>query len=252
MINDRRGVSDVLAFTLIFGVMITSVGLMSVVGFDAIAGVNEHDQLSSAEGAMTELADQMTGIADHEAPVRSTELRLRGAEVSLIDGPTVRLNVSVTDGPAWNETVDLGGVTYQLGDSEIAVVGGSVIRIDGDHAVVLRDPPFMHIEDRSRLNLLSVRELRSGAADTAVTSVQIRSHHRHTRLVLPENRTRLTDAEHVGLSIEGDGPIADAWERYLERSDAWVWDDEFTEYRLTEFEDGVVIRMTRIGVQFIR
>ena len=247
---DDRAVSDVLAFVLIFGVMVTSVGLIAVVGFDAVEGMSDGEQLQSAEVSMAELADQMTGIADHEAPVRSTEFRMRGATTRVIDSPTLNVTITSEGGDEWNASISLGGVAYELGDSTIAVVGGSVVRVDGTHAVMLREPPFMHVDDRARLNLIQVRMLRTSGAITTDSTVQLRSHHDRTRLITPDNRSQLRDVVAIHIDVVGDDPIAEVWDGYFD--DHPAWSDGPDGWVADDLDNGAIVRLTWVDVQFIR
>ncbi len=251
MRDDNRGVSDLLGFVMIFGIMIVSVGLIAVVGFGTVGSVGEGEQLASAEVSMTELADQMAGIADHEAPVRSTEARIHGATIRMINGPTMTIEANRTVGDDWNDTVELGGVEYRLGDRAITVAGGSVIRTDGDSSVMLREPPFFGGNDRLRLNLLRVEEMAIDAPLQASSTVQIRTHHHRTQLLEPTNRSHLTDVESLSIEIGGDDPVAAAWRSYLESSESWTADGH-NRWTATNIDEGVVLRLTILQVQFIR
>lgn len=249
MIADDRAVSDVLAFVLLFGVVVVSVGLIGVVGFDTVGSMSDAEQLDSAEASITELADQLTGIADHEAPVRSTELRASGATVEVIDGPTLSVAIENETDTVWANDIELGGVAYTLGDTRVAVVGGAVVRVDGDHAVMLRDPPLLALDDRARLNLLTTDAL-DHASTTAASRVQVRSYHARSQLLAPTDRDALDAVEAVSIEIEGDDPIAAAWDAHLEADPDWEWDDDGDSWRLDDLDDAIV-RLTHTEVQFL-
>lgn len=258
MRHDDRALSDVLAFVLIFAVMIASVGLIGAVGFDTVGEVRDSEQLSSAELSMAELSDQLTGIADHESPVRSSELRVGGATVAVTEGVTLTITVSGEGPTTWNETVELGALEYQLGDTTIATVGGAVIRIDDGHGYMLEEPPFLVTEELARLNLLSVGALRDTTSITTEQPIQIQSHHQHTQLLEPSNRSYLYDIETIEIEVEGDGPMVDAWERYFSSHEHWGEDGDGWIAPMNDageessFSQGVIIRRTHIGFHFIR
>ena len=77
--NDRA-VSEVIAFVLVFAIVIGSVALLYGVGFDAMAGYQSGEQLRNAERGMGALA---TGFADLQ---RSAGIDERAGELQLRDG----------------------------------------------------------------------------------------------------------------------------------------------------------------------
>lgn len=247
MIADERAVSDVLAFSLIFGVMIVSVGLIGMVGFDAIGGMSEQERLSSAEVSMTELADQLSGIADHEAPVRSTELRASGAEIELIDGPTLTVTVNASDRTV-TETIDLGGVAYRTGDSAIVVVGGAVIRTEGDTGILLRAPPMLTLDDRARINVISASPRFGEDRHHSGVTLQLRTHHQRTSLVTPGANVSPAAIDRVHVAIEGDGPVADAYRAYFDAE--WPTDPDGG-WALTDLDAGAFVRISHVELQLI-
>lgn len=249
MIDGTRGVSDVLAFTLLFGIIITSVGLISVVGFEAVGSMSDSEQLASAEESMTELADQLTGIADHEAPVRSTELRASGATVSVVSGPRLNVTIENETHAMWAGEFDMGGVEYRLDDRTITVVGGAVFRNDGEQAVMLRDPPFLTVDNRTRLNLLRIEPADDAITSATSTRLQLRSYHDRSRLVAPNDRDALDEVETIEIEVVSDDDIADAWRDYLDDASAWTASDSDS-WRLEDVDDAVV-RLTRTEIQFL-
>lgn len=254
-----RALSDVLAFGLIFAVMVASVGLIGAVGFDTVTDVSEGEQLRSAELSMAEVGAQLAGIADHEAPVRSSELRVGGATVEVTDALTMTVSVSGSDNvTTWNETIELGAITYRLGDTTISVVGGAVVRLDDGNAVMLEEPPFLVTEETARLNLITVEPLRDPPSVSTEELIQLQSHHQRTRLLEPTNRSYLYDVETIEIELEGDGSLVEAWDAYFEAHPEWYETEtgwgapSADDGQQAAFEDGVIVRLSHVGIQFIR
>lgn len=252
MRQDDRGVSDVLAFALIFAVMVASVGIIGVVGFQTVGDVSEEEQLRSAELSMAELSDQLSGIADHEAPVRASELRTGGATVSITDDFSIHVTVQNGANEAlWNGSFDLGTVTYRLDDTMIFVAGGAVIRADTGHAVMLEDPPFLVTESAARLNLLRVDPHGDVPSITTAQLVQLQSHHKGTQLLEPFNRSHLYDIHSIQLELDGTDAVIEAWNRYLETHDMWDGNSSTNVWEASGFDHGVILRHSRISIRFI-
>lgn len=254
MRGDERGVSDLVAFTMIFMVVFASIGMISIFGFQGIDHVREHEQTTSAQKAMITISDQLNGIADHESPARSAEIRLGGATLSIDDGPLVNVTVDYGDGNVTTWENRLGSLTYQLGEQNIVITGGAVIRADDESAIIVRDPPLMCTDGHARVNLIRIEAL-DGSSISTSRGIQVRNHHERTRLIAPENRTLLYGAENVTIEFK-DGDYLDAWERYF-TEDGSNWQvDGSDRYTCDSFKDddakGLFVRDTRIGIRFIR
>lgn len=238
-----RGVSDLVGFIVIFTVVIASVGLVAAVGFDTLENVRDHDQLNSAEHGMLTLSDQLTGIANHHAPARATELRLDGATIAIVDGPTVNVTVGYEDGTEVTHTQQLRGVEYRIGDDVVLVAGGAVIRADGETSWMVREPPFRCTDDQARLNLITVRSLGDDLV-SAGGSVQVQTRHDGTDTMAPANRSELTSARNVTVEfVSVDHP--DAWTSFIEATDG---KDAF---RCEGLSNGLLVRHSRIGIGFM-
>lgn len=242
-----RGVSDLVAFLLIFVVMIASIGVVSAFGMSALEDARDHEQLDSAQVSMVTLSDQLNGIADHEAPARATELRLGGATLAIDDGPTANVTVTYDDGT--NDTVAdvvLGDVSYRLDGQRIVVAGGAVFRGGDASGVALTDPPFQCTETQARVNLIAVR-----AEGTSVVStggvVQLQSRYRFTRLLSPPNRTSLYAADNVTVRLENT-MYPTAWDRYFQDAG---WSGSGGTYVCEGISQGAILRMTRINLRLV-
>lgn len=254
MMGDERGVSDLVSFTMIFMVVFASIGMISVFGFDGIDHVREHEQMTSAQTAMITISDQLNGIADHESPARSAEVRLGGGTLLIDDGPLLNVTVDYGDGNVTTWERRLGTLTYRLGDQRLVVTGGAVIRADDDSSILVREPPFLCTEEHSRLNLIRIEALEAPSISSS-GGIQVRNHHQRTRLLAPLNRTLLYDAENVTLEFK-DTEHLDAWERYFTQSGTEWQQDGSGRYTCNSFANddtrGLILRDSRIGIRFIR
>lgn len=250
MMRDDRAVSDLVAFTLIFTVMIASIGFIGIVGFDTIGDVRENEQLESGTVAMTEISDQINGIADHEAPVRSSEIRLGGGTLEITDGQLINLTVSYDDEDIndSHRRIDFGALEYRVGDQKIVTSGGAVFRSDGENSVMLREPPLFIKGDKARLNFIRMEPLRTDPTISADQSIQVQSHHRRTAYLDPFNRDLLYSIDKIEVELV-DVDHRDAWERYFEQSE---WSGSDGVYTIDNPSDGAIIRSTRIGIRYIR
>lgn len=253
MMRDDRAVSDLLAFILIFTVMLASVGVIATFGWDYVGDVRDKSQLDSAEHALVNINDQLNGIADYEAPARATELRLGGGTLHVTDGPNV--TVRVWENATHNTTVirDLGALEYRLDDRYVETAGGAVLRGQPGASVMRSDPPFVCEEGRARLNVIRVVPESVSSIDSAAT-VQVQSRHARTQLRVPSRWSLRNSAENVTVSVN-DSDNQAAWERYFERT-GWTDGGDPGEFRCAPVDDDdhmrVIVRYTRVEFRFVR
>lgn len=250
--TDERAVSDLIAFVMIFTVMIASVGVIAVFGWDALGAVRDAEQLDGAEYSFVTLNDQLNGIADHEAPARATEMRLGEATLSVADGP--RLTVKVEENATNTTTIeaDLGALRFDLGDRHVTTAGGAVFRGDDGGSVMVSDPPMHCGEGGSRINLIELRAEEVSSVDSVAT-VQVQIRHQRTSLRIPSRWDFRNTTRQVTLSVD-DAPNRSAWERYLERS-GWDPVEEQSGTFVCSSESTtmpIIVRSTRVNLEFVR
>ncbi|MHC3437525.1 DUF7289 family protein [Natrialbaceae archaeon A-gly3] len=247
MRGDERAVSDVVAFVLVFAIIIGSVGLISVTAFSSMEGLQESEQMRNAERGMGALADNFNDVLRYDAiEERSGELSLREGTVRTgSDGASINVTVWDNGGDriTSNET-SLGQFTYERGGTTIAYEGGGVFRGE-DSGDVLLERPRMKCEDDGAavVSLVAIdaddRSLQSHDGQE-FTVIEERDH---------ENRTVETHTENVGkvnVTVENTD-FENGWESTLSRGD-WEWDDE--ENTGTCEADRATIRIVVVDLEF--
>lgn len=173
--GDDRAVSEVLSFVLIFGIIMTSVAVLSMTGFQAMDDYQRTEQLRNAEHAMGALADNFNDVLRYDGiDRRYGELALREGTVTVGSGGT-EINVSVDGEPvgnrsafssAENETITLGTFRYEYGSETIAYEGGGVVRAGESGSVVLEEPLLTCRDETAIVSLVRVdadnRSIQSG------------------------------------------------------------------------------------------
>lgn len=239
MIRDERAVSEVLAFILVFAIVIASVGLLTVTGFDSMRSYQEGEQLRNAERAMSALANNLNDVQRGSGvPERSGELALRDGTVT-VDGGGTELEVVVEESgtEVFNDTATLGSVAYEKGSSTIAYEGGAVFRGESSGNVVLDRPQLSCNENAAVVSVVVVepdeeRSLQSSEA------LEIRSIKRQS------NVTTYADGDyHVDLSVSNSS-YENGWETVLD-GNGWK-DGSCTDV------DRVTIRITYVDVELSR
>ncbi|TYL37692.1 hypothetical protein CV102_15250 [Natronococcus pandeyae] len=217
--DEDRAVSEVLSFVLVFAIIMTSVAVLSMTGFQAMEDYQEGEQLRNGERAMEALADNFNDVMRYDGiDKRHGELSLREGTVTTGDeGTEVTIEVNdetIKDDEDWfdreDESFNLGEFAYHYDDETIAYEGGGLIRESTNGGVVYEEPWFDCRSDTAIISLVEV--------DADDRSIQSSDGVGFTLSV--ENRTTETktpgDAD-VTVSVEN--PEYDAWE-----NDDWECD----------------------------
>lgn len=238
MSGDDRAVSDLIAFVLVFAVVIGSVGLISVTAFSSMESLQEDEQMQNAERGMGALADNFNDVLRYDAiEERSGELSLREGTVrTRSGGPTANVTVYYGGRSDSYETT-LGRFTYDRGGTTIAYEGGGVFRgEEGGGDIDLERPQLnCNADGAAVVSLVAVdaddRALQSpdGQEFTVVEDRDGR-----------EVRTFTEDVENVTVTVE-DTDFENGWESTLDRGD---WDDGTCE------ADRVTVRIVVVDLEF--
>ncbi|AFZ71762.1 DUF7289 family protein [Natronobacterium gregoryi] len=240
--GDDRAVSEVVAFVLVFGVILTSVALLSVTGFQAMDGYQEAEQVANAERAMDALTENVNDVLRYDGiDRRHGELTLREGTVTAGSSGTV-VNVSVGGDPIGDDkpfseiatedgAFDVGEFAYHYESETIAYEAGGLVRADDTGSVLLEDPLLTCRDDTAVVTL-------------AVVDSQNRSIQSHDGLGVtvvetdPDRHTRIVDVTgdaNVSIGID-DTEYERAWHGAVSAGD---WDVE--EHGGYDPDDGDVI-----------
>lgn len=200
-----RGVSEVLGFILVFGLVLGTISIVYVGGFSGLQDARDHEQNTNAERAFDVLATNIEEIARGDAPTRATEIKLSDATLTVDERQRVTVEV---DGDVVLEPRPRPIVHDAGGDTLIVYELGAVIRVDGDSARMVREPDFVFTEDTA-----VVRHVDTSGGYQSVggsTTTLVRTSRSETVLV-QENVS-----SSVNYTLNTTEARALAWERYLD------------------------------------
>lgn len=261
--NDDRAVSEVVAFVLVFAIILGSVGLLYSTGFQAMGDYQENEQLVNAERAMDALSDNFNDVLRYNGVnQRYGELSLRDGTVRTSDSGT-KLNITIGDtdndplGIGDNDadrfshygteaTVDLGEFTYTSDGERIAYEGGGLIRGDEseDWSLVRKQPRLKCGDSAATVSLVAV------SADSG--SIQSSSGLGITMSV--ENRSSAVytdDVDSVTITIdEGDTAYNDAWNSTLDTDRGWADNDDDDDIERTCTVERVVVTIVEVDIEY--
>ncbi|MFB6085555.1 MAG: hypothetical protein ABEJ84_01900 [Halodesulfurarchaeum sp.] len=199
-----RGVSDVLGYVLIFSLILGSVALVSVTGYNSLDSVRATERFDNAQRVFEILDANVEDHLDTGVPSRATEIRLAGATLGF--GEPVRFNVSVS-GDGFTR-ITLEPIVYtQSADRRIVYSGGATIRSDRGYSTLTEGPPF-RFGTRTLLTLVQTRGRTSGISGSGRVLIR-------TTLATQSVHSYAGSGPYtVRVNVTGDR--AAAWTRWLE------------------------------------
>ncbi|MCU4752707.1 hypothetical protein OB919_12095 [Halobacteria archaeon AArc-curdl1] len=205
--HHERGVSEVLAFILVFTIIIGSVAIVSVIGLQSMNSYQEGEQLRNAERGFDALSDNFNDIIRYDGiKDRSGELNLRDGSIST-DYEGTELTITVDGTVEYDNST--GGLVYQSsrGSDTIAYEGGGIFRGDGEGSVALEYPMIRCTGDRAVITILQIEPDARTFASSETSRISISE----------TNATRetYTNVDNVEIVV-GDSEYENGWEMVLE------------------------------------
>lgn len=245
--NRDRGVSDLLGFALVFGIVVLSIALIYTGGTAALDDLQHGHAMTNADRAFDVLADNVDDIHRHGAPARSTELTFASGEMRAAEGDPIEVNVTVTAANGTevaNETFVATPVTYSSRETAFHYVGGAVVRTDRGSSVVVRDPPFRFGADRTVLSFVSTTAEGSRTFGGTGT-IRVGTIDRGSSVPVD---VALDDSVTVSIAITS--PRYRAWDAYLDRAglDRVSIDADAETVTFSHETDAVALRRTIVSV----
>ncbi|WP_436347610.1 DUF7289 family protein [Natronorubrum sp. FCH18a] len=256
---DDRGVSEVIAFVLVFGMILVSVGLLYSVGFQAMHDYQENEQLTNAERAMDALSDNLNDVLRYSGvDQRYGEISMRDGTVTTSgDGTEIEIKIGDDDLAERDDrflnftndenSINLGEFRYHDGGDSVAYEGGGLVRADETGSAVLKQPRITcnENEDGDGTAIISLVSITGG--DHSIQS----SEGLGVTMNVDERQSAVIDVGDETISIEAssaDGQYDTAWDTALSSND-WGGDDD--EVRGTcENVDRLVVTIVEVEVTF--
>lgn len=209
--DDERGVSDLVAFTLTFSVIIASIGFVSLYGIDTLEHMGDQSRIDTAQSSMYAVDAAMDGLARDDLPRRQLNLDLGGDSLARHNSE-LRVTVTNSSGDAPLDTnVKVGTFVRETGrDVRFTYAAGAMFRIQDRGTTVLDEPAMGCGSDTAHLSIVHV------TGDVNVSTYGIATVTAVTRertALYPDTRNASTDhATEVTVDV-ADTEHPDAWQR---------------------------------------
>lgn len=205
---DERGVSEVVGYVLVFGLVITSVALVTFGGVNTLEDTRDRERATNAERAFDVVADNMASIYDRNSPSRATEIDLSGGQL-FYDDP-ITITVTVDDGTETEYEREVRPIVLRTNDDHSLVYeAGAVFRDQRNGGFTTRDAPFVLKDDHVHIPIVKTTAPAVEAASGTTVLLRGQSTERD---VLYSERDGSVDEIRISIS----SPRYELWATQLE------------------------------------
>jgi len=207
----ERAVSEVVSYVLVFGLVVSAVGIISVSGLSTLEDTQNNEQIENAERAFSVMSDNIADIHRRDAPSRATEISLDDAQISTGENVTIRVTVDETSGNTVQEEWQIRPVIYSGSeDRQLVYEAGATFRTSRDGGLRVEDPPFVLSDNRVLIPVIGLNQPSQQSLGGSTVLIRTR---------LQETSLAYTDAggnvDRVTVTIE-DSQHEALWTEYFE------------------------------------
>lgn len=219
-----RAVSEVVGFILVFALVVSTVGVVYAVGFEGLEKSRSAEQVNNAGRAFDVMADNLEDMYGDGAPSRSSELKLRDAELSVGSTDTT-IEVEVQGNGIDEEPVAVHPIRYSSSarDTSFTYEAGAIFREDSSGTVMQQEPPFLISQEQTVIQYVATKSGGGTQSMAGSTTLLVRAERtgRHVR-VIDYGAPDVT----LDMIVTTTPKRAPAWERYLEEQLDWTGTDD--------------------------
>lgn len=145
LLDNNRGVSEILGFAIIFGIILLSVSLLYLTGLGGLNGYKEEARLSNGQRAMDVVHGNIEDVYLHNAPSRTTEVKLSETQIGMGDPVSVRVNVSGST--VYDRAYK--PIEYRAERGDIVYANGGLYRQERTGDAILEAAPAIQLKDNT-------------------------------------------------------------------------------------------------------
>lgn len=230
LIFSEDAVSEVVGYMLLLGIIVTSVGLVSVLAIPIIEDAKENAYLKNMEQGFTVMDSKISLVALGKSPTQLVQMYCQKGDITVYNQTSSRMTVSFTNKTGtsfelYNESI--GSIQYQLGENKIAYEGGGVFRKypgEGD-PVTITPPEFHYNGETLTLPIIKVEGNQSTGGNGVLNFFLVSDNKPNVLYPNPGFNSEFTNplmiGQQINVVIKSDYYVA--WADYIEqRTDATV------------------------------
>jgi hypothetical protein len=212
--REDRAISDAIGFILVFAIIISTVAVVYIGGFDSIDNARQYERMNNAERAFEVFADNVEDVTHRGSPSRATEIKLSSASLQEAPRRSVEVNVTRNGDPSTfaAHNVSYWPLVYESRTDEsnkLYYALGGTFRASSGGTTMSTEPAWVLNESRVIIPIIQTDHVGDGGVTGDVT-VLIRTVHTDRELLV-DNATHSSD-----VTVDMNTPAADAWRSYLE------------------------------------
>lgn len=220
-----RGLSDVVGFVLMFGIILTSVGLVATFGLTELEDFDQNQQLDNAERTFELVARSLDELEESQATVRTDAIDLSGGTVTVSPSSSVTVNVTDSDtGTTTTESFPLNSLTYETGNTLIGYENGATYRLrkQSDGGIINHDPGYVCSDGTAVLSFVTV-ESEENRQISGSGTLRITGRLTNSSLLYPVSTSGVGNASsadevEVEYTFSGESRARE-WANYFDRSE---------------------------------
>jgi len=116
--HSQDAVSEVVGYTLLLGIIVIAVGIISMTAFPVILDAKEKACLKNMEQGFTVLDSKASLASIGKQPTQIVQMYTQAGSITVNDSSLSRIKVTFTNGPTTYVVYDesMGTIQYQLGE----------------------------------------------------------------------------------------------------------------------------------------
>ncbi|MEA1944547.1 MAG: hypothetical protein U9N07_04330 [Euryarchaeota archaeon] len=209
-----RAVSEVIGYALVFGIIVTAIGLIYVAGLPALQSSKDTTQFKSVEQGFMILRTDLLKVALDQSPVRTTKLGTAEGGSLSSDPSACKLSLKIFEStnPVFDDTIELGNIEFASRIGSISCENGAVVTKYPSGSIMTSKPRMFNSTDQGNImfSLVKINDSFSsvggGIARITISNPRFNESIFSTPEVYRNGK----------LKIKVDSEYADAWERFLE------------------------------------
>jgi len=213
-----------------FGIILTSVGLVATFGLAELESFDEHQQLENADRTFELIARSFDELEESQATVRTEAIELSGGSITVSPSSSINVTVRDTDtGKTAHENFSLNTLQYEVGDRLIGYENGATYRIrpNSDSGIILHEPGLVCSDGQGVLSFVTTRAEEDRYISGSGT-LRITGRVTDSSLLFPNSAWSASAIDQVDLNITfSNESRAREWANHFDRDPGeWTVEDQ--------------------------
>ncbi|MCD1294136.1 hypothetical protein CUJ83_03900 [Methanocella sp. CWC-04] len=178
LFSDERAVSEAIGYVIIFGMVITCIGIVLVSGDQVIKDTEARTSFQGVEQSFNVLASDLTKTALESSPVKTTRIKFDMGSLRLEPDDNMLVVKFPSGGAVPIYSGNYGSVRFESSrnDRAISLENGAIVE-EYSISSIMSKPPRMYYSPDSKTLMITVIDLkgeRAAVGNSALCSIQMK------------------------------------------------------------------------------